>query len=71
VSTNLEQLMHEANVLAGQVQRERLSHPNGRAAGPELQKLEQRLRQTWIAIRQARLEPAGDPAIWQRHPKWG
>lgn len=71
MTTDLEQLMGNANTLARQIQRERLSHPNQRAAGPELQKLELALAQTWTAIRQARQDPAPDLTDLQRRPKWG
>lgn len=72
--THLEQLMSDANALAGQIQGDRLRHAyqaqsrtdldnleSRRLSKAERQNLEVRLAQTWTAIRLARLAPVVAP----------
>ena len=65
-----DRLMHEASLLAEQVRRARIDRAAQVAPAGSVRELEDRLRQTWTAIRAARASVGEITDEMRRRPKW-
>lgn len=70
MASDLQQLMRDANALAEQLRRIRLTCATEREPVAGLKVLEQELARTWTAIRLARLPETEVVLASQRHSKW-
>lgn len=69
MSDNEDRLMHEVSILAEQVRRARANAGGSPPAG-SVRELEDRLRQTWTAIRASRASVGSVTDEMRRRPKW-
>jgi len=70
VSVNEDQLMHQVSILAEQVRRARADRAGQVAPAGSVRELEDRLRQTWTAIRASRASVGEVTDEMRRRPKW-
>jgi hypothetical protein len=70
VSDNEDQLMHEVSILAEQVRRARADHASSVVPAGSVRELEDRLKQTWTAIRASRASVGEVTDEMRRRPKW-